>query len=726
VAQETARTETAFTKACSYLDYHKKAKWVAHIAAAGTAVVGILLLVILWLFADLLDWRGRIPSTTELSRKQTTWLETQWAKTDQATRQEIVEATSVPANLRNKVIAQDFLQLTRSQREAVWQEIVRRMLEDYVGTDAVDYVFVESDENPNIKVIDEGDHGILSLVVREISSGQLVAVSPLLARYNRWMWNDRANEQSLLSPYLTGLALVFLILGLIWAFLLVLNREMAARAVIEATSRLRRAVYHHSFRLGTLAVRALGPSEAVTILTRHIESVHDALYTHLTIYYRELFVIGALLLFAVAVHPALSLAFILFAVLLWQAGLRISAVIRAQSDHATTVAGERLTIIRESLMMMRLVKCYLMESFNGSRIERQLVQYGQAQRERHRGESITVPAIVVLTGLCALILFYVGGLLILSGQLTMAGALVLAVALLSVFRPLGRLLESLKLLKRGKDAAEQVFDFLERKGEVGQVVGADFLPPLEKLLEFDNVTLRDPSTNRALLSDVTLTIRAGERIGLVGADNLEKHALVYLIPRLLDPTTGEIRIDKHNLRWVTLESLRHQIGIVMMHNLVFHDSIKNNIGTGDNNYTLPQIVEAAKIARAHSFIQKLPGGYDTLIGEQGHHLSLSEQYRIALARAILRDPAILIIEEPETEFDDETKALIDDTMVRILPKRTAIFLPHRISTLKSCTQIHLLTKGQIVASGTHKALHAENKLYRHLHYLEFNEMDELL
>jgi ATP-binding cassette subfamily B protein len=162
-----------------------------------------------------------------------------------------------------------------------------------------------------------------------------------------------------------------------------------------------------------------------------------------------------------------------------------------------------------------------------------------------------------------------------------------------------------------------------------------------------------------------------------------------------------------------------------MHNLVFHDTVANNIGCGDVAYTLPRIIEAAKMAHAHNFIQKLPQGYETPIGELGHSLSVSEQFRIALARAILRDPAILIIEEPEGELDEETRNLFDDTLDRILPGRTAIFLPHRISTLRLCNTVHLLHKGHIVASGPHKDLLAQNALYRHLYYLEYNEMEQV-
>jgi ATP-binding cassette subfamily B protein len=319
---------------------------------------------------------------------------------------------------------------------------------------------------------------------------------------------------------------------------------------------------------------------------------------------------------------------------------------------------------------------------------------------------------------------YVAGLIVLSGGLGVAGMVVLATTLISMYRPTQKWLEARRVLRRGRESAVHVFKFLERRGDVGQVVGAEFLPPLADRVEFDNVSLREPGGNRMLLENVSLTIPAGKRVGLIGADDLEKHALAYLIPRLLDPTAGEIRIDKHNLRWVTLDSLRAQIAVVLQNNLVFHDTVANNIGCGDAAFTLPRIIEAAKMAHAHHFIQKLPQGYETPIGELGHALGVSEQYRIALARAILRDPALLIIEEPEAALDEDAKSLLDDTLTRVLPGRTCIFLPHRISTIKACDRLFLLHKGRVVASGVHKELLAQNPLYRHLHYLEFNEMVE--
>jgi ATP-binding cassette subfamily B protein len=685
---EREAERAAFAKACAYLNYSPVAKWTAHVAAVGTGIVYVALLIVLWLFADLMVSRGRLPTFHDLTPRQ-----------QAAFRATLGTEADLPA----------------ADLEARWDAHVNQVLEERVGPGAV----------PAAAGSGDGDYGILSLVVREdIDRRPATPVLAWLARWNPWMRNAGATGPGMFPPFLTGLLLIGVVLALVGALLALLQREAAARATIEAATRLRRAVYHHTFRLGTLAFRALGPSEAVSVFTRHVEAVHDALYARLTVLVREPVKFVLLLAFALVLHFWLALAFLLCAILVWLVGGQVAAHFRRQGRAATNQASERLTIMRESLMLMRLVKCYLMEQFNQARVERQLSRYAHVNLVRLRGEAIYQPLLVFLGLLAVLVLLYVAGALVLGGHLTVAGIVALATALVSLYRPLEKSMEARRLLRRGRESAAQVFKFLERRGEVGQVVGAEFLPPLSKQIEFDNVSLREPGSGRMLLEEVSLAIPAGHRIGLIGADDLEKHALVYLIPRLLDPTAGEIRIDQHNLRWVTLDSLRAQAGMVLTHNLVFHDSVANNIGCGDSAFTLPQIIEAAKVAHAHHFIQKLPQGYETPIGELGHPLSVSEQFRIALARAILRDPALLVIEEPEAALDEDTKSLLDDTLARILPGRTAIFLPHRISTIRSCDAIHLLHKGRVVASGVHKELLASNPLYRHLHYLEFNEIAE--
>ncbi len=737
----------AFDKASAYLNYHAVAKWSAHVAAVATGLCYVALLGVLWLFADMLVYHGQVPGFRVLSQSDQDRFLLEWSNLPEEDRIKRLEAVGIPSKESKALAVQPRLtgeageterelnqrkidalsSLSRDDLDSLWRAQV-----GYTLSRLVDRVADEPEgpyeagtaasraASPNY---DEVNNGILSMVIRSEAHGNFrTPVVAWFARWNWWWaWNTGA-ARTIFPRYLTGLLVLGLLLAVLEALAAYLMREMAARATIEASNRLRRAVYLHTFRLGTLAFRALGPTEAVTVFTRHVEAVHDALYTRLTVWFREAIQFVLLLAFALVVHPLLAVAFLVVAILVWMLGGQVVDYFNRQAKTATNQAGESLTIMRESLMMMRLVKCYLMETFNRSRVERQMSHYSTVQMVRYRGEAISRPLLILLGTVCALLLLYVAGVIILTGHLGVPGMIVLATALVSLYSPLNRWLEARRLLKRGKDSAEQLFKFLERRGDVGQVIGAEFLEPLKRGIEFDNVSLREPGSNRMLLEEVSLTIPAGKRIGLIGADELEKHALVYLIPRLLDPTSGEIRIDQHNLRWVTLDSLRNQLATVLQHNLVFHDTVANNISCGDPAYTLPQIIEAAKIAHAHHDIQKLPEGYETPIGELGHSLTTNQQFRIALARAILRDPALLIIEEPETPLDEDTKSLLDDTMARILPGRTTIFIPHRISTIRSCDRLYLLHRGRVAATGQHKELLSQNPLYRHLHYLEFNEI----
>jgi ATP-binding cassette subfamily B protein len=764
----------AFARARRFLNYNLVAKWSALVAGVGTGVCYVGLLIVLGLFVDSVVNQGLIPTYDDLSDAHQDEFKTTWAglpeedrlpaleKTWRALRAEETPsvATVMPAwyslsheqksqalkkspeNLRKKLVATDPQKLTEGERAYLaataapaiyaksspaklglpemrifWRAYVFRLLETRVDEDAADaylqYTRVSAPHN-NVER-QEASLGVLSLVVRTPSSinGGLIG---WLAHWNPWMWN-LANP----GHYLAGLALVALLLALVRAALMFVSNYNAARATIEAATRLRRAIYHHTFRLGTLAFRALGPSEAVSVFTRHLEAVHDALYAWLTVVFREPVKFALVLAFALLVNFYLALVFLLCAVLVWLIGGQTASHFRGQGRIATRRAADQLALIQESLKIMRLVKCYLMELFNQSRVERQLSRYAAAQLRRYLGEAIYRPLFVFLGTAAVVGLLFLAGLAVFSDQVGVASAITLATALVSLYFPLTNWLEHRRFLRRGRESAVVLFKFLDRSGGVGQVVGAEFLPPLAKSLEFDEVSFQEPGTGRKLLHGVSLTVSAGQRVALVGPEDMEKHALVYLIPRFLDPASGEIRIDTKNLRWVTFDSLRAQIAIVLQHNLVFNDTVANNIGCGDPSYTLPQIIEAAKVAHAHQFIQRLPQGYETPIGEMGQSLRIGEQFRIALARAILRDPALLIVEEPVAALDENTKALLDDTFARVLPGRTAIFLPHRLTTIRSCDRIFLLNKGKIEAVGEHRELLAHSELYRHLQYMEFNE-----
>lgn len=679
----------AFPRALQYLNYQSSAKWIAILAGILSCLVFIGLLHLLWLYSDFLVEHGQLPHFANLPESVQERYRAEW-----------------------KQDPSEFLSL--NQEEVNWRNEMVQILSQKVDPDLADRI--KEDEN-----LDQ-NHGILSLVVRfHALRDPFAPLISWLARWNPWAHND-PKSPSLIHSYLLGLLILSVLLAILGTLFTYLQRDAAAQCSIEAANRLRRAVYLHTFRMGNLAFRDHGPSEAVTAFISHISSIQNAFYSWLTVYFREIIKIGLLLLFFLLVGRWLALAFLLLGVMVWYCSSIWSRTLATKSELLNQKEGQSQTIIREGLMMMGLVKFYLMEPFNRSRMERQLALTTDIQKGRYRHEAIYNPLLVLIGMLGSLSLLFLAGVIVLGGSLSVASLVAMAAAVVSLYLPIDHWHQSRCLLKQGEESARQVFQFIEQRSDLAQMLGAEFLEPISKNIEFDNVSLREPGSDRMLLEEISFEIPAKKRIGLIGIENLEKHALVYLIPRLLDPTVGEIRIDQHNLRWITLDSLRNQIAVVLQQNLIFNDSIANNIGCGDPSFSLPQIIEAAKIAHAHHFIQKLPQAYDTPIGQMGHSLSLGEQYRIALARAILRDPTLLIIEEPETQLDEDTKSLLDDTMTRFLPGRTTIFIPHRISTISSCDSLFLLHRGKLVASGNHKELLISSALYRHLHYLEFNEI----
>lgn len=724
---------TAFARALQFLNYAALAKWVALACSVASALLYLALLTVLALFLDLIVNRGDLPPYYKLPAAEKALFLDEIAPEDADARKELTD--KVKADLADLGISMSLVptwlkgapasMLPQRERLALWYARLPHVLENEVGAAAATAVRdeirrlvqergAEAAVNRPIE-----DFGLLSAVVRSrgLFTGWFARTA---ARWAPWTW-QYGN-----AHYLQGLLLLALVLAALRLGLLFASNYLAAVCVLEAVTRLRRAVCVHTNRLGALAIRALGPAEAVGVSTRHLEAVHEGLYLWLTAYFREPIKFALLLAFALLLNFWLALAFVLFALLVWIVGGQVAAYYRRRGRAALTRSAEMLALIQESLLLMRLVKVYLMEPFNQQRVERQLAAYARAQKRRYLGEALYRPLFIFLGLVAAIVLLFAVGVTVAGGRLGVTSALTLAAILGSLYWPAIRFLDARRLLRRTRESAQALFAFLDRPGGVGQALEAEFIPGLAKQLEFDKVTLKEPGSDRKLLRGVSLTIPAGQRIALVGPDEMEKHALVYLLPRFLDPTSGEIRIDGKNIRWVTLDSLRAQIATVLQHNLVFNDTVAHNIGCGDPAFDLQRIVDAAKLAHAHQFIQKLPQGYETPIGEMGHTLAPGEQFRIALARAILRDPALLVIEEPTEALDDDTKAMVDDTLQRVLPGRTVIFLPHRLSTIRSCDRVYLLYQGRIEAQGEHRELIATNELYRHLQYLEFNEFAGLV
>ena len=397
----------------------------------------------------------------------------------------------------------------------------------------------------------------------------------------------------------------------------------------------------------------------------------------------------------------------------------IAAGLTREAGAAARNAAVGLQLLQEDLGMLRTIRVYGMEEMDRDRFTHHLEQFQADDARRIRAEARRFPTLflvyAVAVGVAVALLAY----LVLLGNLSLTSSVVMAVAALALTRPIRQwyaLRRSLRLAGRSADA---IFRFLERKPELQQAVGAKFLAPLKKAIRLENVSL-EGANGRPVLIGVSLDIPARGRTSILSLDEDTKYAFACLIPRLIDPREGRVRMDGADLRDVTLESLRAQVALVLQADLIFNDTVLMNIGLGDPSFGLPRIIEAAKVAHAHHLIQDLPDGYDTAIGSFGHFLTSDEQYRIALARAFLHDPSIVVIEEPPAAMDEDTKHLVDDTIDRLSVERTLIFLPHRLSTIRRCDHVVVLHNGRVEAAGTPREVHAASKLYRHIQYVEFN------
>ncbi|MFO0801033.1 MAG: ABC transporter ATP-binding protein [Gemmataceae bacterium] len=688
-------------------------------AAAGTvaAVFAYLaLLVLLYLFVDLLVWKGEVPSYADLRPARKAAFAEEWMNRSDTDRADAVKRLGLSDASASRVAAVELKRApTPTEWEWRWRAGAYLALRDRVNQEAADTYLPETPSADTPDPATRAELGLLSLVVRERDrwTGRLAG---WLARWNSWAWRP-GSDGSASDTYLAGLFVFGFGLALVRGVLLNAVAYAAAQVTIEAVTRLRRALYFHIFRLGSLAVRTSGPAEAAELVTGQVESAREAVESSLTAPYRYPLQFVLLLGLILSINFWLAVSCLLFALLAWLIGGQVAAYFRREARVGSRQSDAALSLLRESMGLMRLVKCFQMDRFNQSRVERQIAQAGRAGWRRYRGETLARPMLVAVALIAAVCLLYLAAWAVLAGDLTTPGLVVMAVALVSLAWPVAGWVDARRKRARGEEASAAIFEFLDRRGEAAEAADAEFLPALTGRIEFRGVSLTEPGTGRMLLNDVSFAVPAGSKVAVVGSDPTETHALVYLLPRFLDPTTGEVRVEDRNIKWVTHESLRAQVAVVMQDDLVFTDTVANNIKCGDPGYTLPQVIEAAKLAHAHQFVERLPQGYETVIGGDGVSLTPGQRFRVALARALLRDPNVLVLEEPFGPVDEDTLALLDDTLERVAPNRTIFFLAHRLSTLRSVHRVFLLKQGKLEATGSHRDLWHSNDQYRRLQVL---------
>lgn len=513
---------------------------------------------------------------------------------------------------------------------------------------------------------------------------------------------------------------VGLVLLLALAILEIARRLVISRLAARFASALRRQIHRQMYRFGQSALPNEGMGPIVDLFTQDVDDIRDGFRASLADWWRLLAAMILLPAFAFVVGGWLTIFLLVLGVLVaWLVGsmLRRSAL---SADLAERNASMTMTLLNEDLGQIRTVRVYSIEAVDNRRFDRHLEDYREADATRMRLDRRVGPGTMLLLGIAGAVALGMTGSVVIAGGLAPPAALLMLLLLGLSAWALSGWLRMARIRLRASRAASSIVSFLDRRPEILQVPSAKFLSPVRERIVLENVSVEGP-TGRRLLDGVSLELPAGSKTAIMGRDEDSKQALVCMIPRLLDPKSGRVRMDGLDLREVTLESLRAQVSTVFQSDLIFSDTVAFNLGLGDLSYDLPRLIEAAKQAHAHHIIQDLPEGYDTFVGPLGHFLRVDEQYRIALARTWLHDPSILIIEEPTVPFDDSIKPLIDDAIFRLSHGRTVLFLAHRLSTIRACDRVVVLHNGRIEATGTAKDLQAHSKLYRHLQYVEFNQ-----
>ncbi len=372
--------------------------------------------------------------------------------------------------------------------------------------------------------------------------------------------------------------------------------------------------------------------------------------------------------------------------------------------------------IIETLQGIRIIKAFTAEDHEAGRFGSINQQYYKANiRTVKRREGLA--AVTELIGIVGILfVLELGGRSVLQGELTLGFFVFFLAALVSLVPPFKKLSRLYGVHQQALAAAKRVVDILEATPSAEEAPDAARLAPFQSEVCLKDVRFR--YDERFVLDGVNLTVRKGEVVALVGASGAGKTTLVNLVLRFFDPVEGRVTIDGVDLKSVTLESLRRQIGLVTQDPFLFHDTVRANIAFGEPNASLERVQKAAQAANADPFIQRLPSGYDTVVGEQGFKLSGGERQRLSIARALLKDPPILILDEATSQLDSESEALVQEALDRLMKNRTAFVIAHRLSTIRRADRIVVLDQGRVAETGRHDELLASSPIYRRLYELQ--------
>jgi ABC-type multidrug transport system fused ATPase/permease subunit len=558
--------------------------------------------------------------------------------------------------------------------------------------------------------------GLRPAVLRQ--HGVPVLGTVLSVAYRRVPW-FRENIKCLTLLVLIGFAIACVRGLCLW-----LAETVSSGVALNAATRLRRELHRKTLRLGPGDLTDPEGTQVVGLFTNEVDQVRDGIQTWIYRLGCQPSQLTFLLLLALAVQWRVALQCLILLGGCWFLVYRQRQRFAAAEKLEESRAASRLRLLAEGLRKTRIVRGYGMEDFEHEHFQDYLEKFRTNVLHVLNMQHYLRLAVGFLVLACVAAVVYLVGSKVLQppeiSHIWFSTAVLMLAIVAGMPRPLAGLWELPNLRERASQAADRIYRYLNQTPAVSQAVGAKFLEPVSRTIGFEAVSYTLPN-KRKLLDGVDLTLAAGEVIALVAFEPLEARAMACLLPRFIEPQSGRILFDGEDIAWGTLESLRAETVYVGGSDPFFTGTVVENIICSHSGYTLSDVTDAAKTTHAHHFILKLPQGYETVIGEHGERLDAGQGFRLGLARAILRNPSLLVIEEPTEALDEDTKSLLDDSYNRIARGRTVIFLPNRLSTLRRSDSVVFLHHGKVEAQGSYHDLVRSSSLFRHWEYMHFNQ-----
>jgi subfamily B ATP-binding cassette protein MsbA len=488
---------------------------------------------------------------------------------------------------------------------------------------------------------------------------------------------------------------------------------------------LRNALYGAILRRSSAFFQRHSTGTLISTIVNDIERVQFAMSSVLAESLQQFFTFIFTVAVVIVLGGKLAWLLLLFVPFIIFSSGKIGRRARTTTRKGQDKLADIQNILHETITGNRIVKAFSMEAWEFARFRRAAQRLFRANLRSVAAASISSPLMDIIGSIALALLLLLGREQVVHGAMKPETFVAFIIAVFKLYDPVRKFALFYNNFQQALGASSEIFKFMDVQDEVQEKPGAVPLPPFAKNIAFENVSFsyHTEETTREVLHDIALEVKAGEILALVGSSGAGKSTLVSLLPRFFDVTSGGIAVDGHDIRDVTLASLRSQIGVVTQETVLFNDTLRNNIAYGQPSISQADVESAARAALAHDFIMELPARYDTVIGEKGVRLSGGERQRIAIARALLKNAPILVLDEATSALDSESEALVQSALQNLMTGRTVIVIAHRLSTVRRADRIVVLENGTIAELGRHEELMQKAGIYRKLYDLQFINVD---